>query len=113
MKGITVEIVASWWIEALGGLSRWVTRSVPPAFCADAGALAATTRAAIEAAMKPRILFPPILLGRPAITSEARRVESEHANAWFPDRPRPAAAHAARGPPLSPPAPPHPRPTRP
>ena len=62
MKGITVEMVASSWIEALGGLSRWVTLSVPPAFCADAGAALATTkRAAIEAAMKPRILFPPDL----------------------------------------------------
>src|SRR6266851_6260197 len=97
MKGITVEIVASSWIEALGGLSRWVTRSVPPAFCADAGALAATTRAAIEAAMKPRILFPPILLGRHAITSEARGVESEHANAWFADRNGRVAGDAGRG----------------
>ena len=77
MKGMTVEIVASSWIEALGGLSRWVTRSVPPAFCADAGAaLAATKRAAIEAAMKPRILFPPILLGLHAITSRCTGVES-------------------------------------
>jgi len=69
MKGITVEIVASSWIEALGGLSRWVTLSVPPAFCADAGtALAAMTRAAIEAAMNPRILFPPAMLAWPCLT---------------------------------------------
>jgi hypothetical protein len=32
MKGMTVEIVASSWIEALGGLSRWLTRNVPPLF---------------------------------------------------------------------------------
>src|SRR4051794_25646387 len=30
MNGMTVEIVASSRIEALGGLSRWVTRRVPP-----------------------------------------------------------------------------------
>src|ERR1700694_544355 len=98
MKGITVEMVASSWIEALGGLSRWVTRSVPPAFCADTGAaLAATKRAAIEAAMNPRILFPPILLGRYAITSEAHGVESEHANAWFAGRNGHGAGDAGRG----------------
>src|SRR5713226_7198335 len=98
MKGITVEIVASSWIEALGGLSRWVTRSVPPAFCANAGAaLAATTRAAIEAAMNPRILFPPILFIGHAITSEARGVESEHANAWFAGRNGRGAGDTGRG----------------
>src|SRR5882757_8751143 len=103
MKGITVEMVASSWIEALGGLSRWVTLSVPPAFCADAGtALAATTRAAIEAAMNPRILFPPdlaclALLDRHAITSDARGVESEHANAWFAGRNGHGAGAAGRG----------------
>src|SRR5580704_10204020 len=98
MKGITVEIVASSWIEALGGLSRWVTLSVPPAFCADAGtALAATTRAAIEAAMNPRILFPPTLLDRHAITSGARGVELEHANAWFAGRNGHGAGAAGRG----------------
>ena len=36
MNGMTVEIVASSRIEALGGLSRWVTRSVPPCFWAGA-----------------------------------------------------------------------------
>jgi hypothetical protein len=40
MNGMTVEIVASSWIEALGGLSICVMRSVPPDFCAsDAPAL--------------------------------------------------------------------------
>jgi len=62
MKGITVEIVASSWIEALGGLSRCVTRSVPPAFCAKEGALPATTKTAAKAAMIPRISFPPIFV---------------------------------------------------
>ena len=51
MKGMTVEIVASSWIEALGGLSRWVTRSVPPAFCADAGAAAPDEQPRSQAAM--------------------------------------------------------------
>src|SRR3977135_1818576 len=98
MKGITVEMVASSWIEALGGLSRGVTLAVPPAFCADAGtALAATTRAAIEAAMNPRILFPPTLLDHHAITSDARGVESEHANAWFAGRNGHGAGAAGRG----------------
>src|SRR3974390_1296966 len=31
-NGITVDIVASSHIDALGGLSRWVTRSTPPCF---------------------------------------------------------------------------------
>src|SRR5580704_8332732 len=98
MKGITVEIVASSWIEALGGLSRWVTLSVPPAFCAETGtALAATKSAAIEAAMKPRILFPPILLGRHAITSKPHGVESDHENAWFAGRNGRGAGDSARG----------------
>src|SRR5450631_2310206 len=98
MKGITVEIVASSWIEALGGLSRWVTLSVPPAFCADTGAaLAATKRAVIEAAMKPRILVPPILLGRHAITSKPHGVESQHENAWFAGRNGHGAGDTSRG----------------
>ena len=53
MKGMTVEIVASSWIEALGGLSRWLTRRVPPAFCADAGAASARS-AAIAGTMNMR-----------------------------------------------------------
>jgi hypothetical protein len=36
MNGITVELVASSWIEALGGLSRWYIFSTPPLFCASA-----------------------------------------------------------------------------
>src|SRR3979411_1905652 len=98
MKGITVEIEASSWIAALGGVCGWRSLSGPPAFCADAGtALAATTRAAIEAAMNPRILFPPTLLDHHAITSEARGVESEHANAWFAGRNGHGAGPAGRG----------------
>jgi hypothetical protein len=45
-NGATDEIVASSWIEALAGLSRWNTRKVPPAFCANAGAAANTIAAA-------------------------------------------------------------------
>src|SRR5438270_7230009 len=36
LNGATAEIVASSWIEALAGLSRWNSRSVPPDFCASA-----------------------------------------------------------------------------
>src|SRR5712671_3685815 len=36
MKGRTVELVASSWIEALGGLSRWYIFSTPPLFWASA-----------------------------------------------------------------------------
>ena len=52
MNGMFTEIVASSWIEALGGLSRWDMRSVPPCFCAKAGAdrtTAATTPPAMVA----------------------------------------------------------------
>ena len=49
MNGWLTEIVDSSWIEALGGLSRWEMRSVPPDFCAKAGA-AAVTKAAQDAA---------------------------------------------------------------
>src|SRR3954470_17043487 len=41
MKGTTVEVVASSWIEVLGGLSAKYMRSVPPLFCAIAGPAAA------------------------------------------------------------------------
>src|ERR1700736_6002513 len=50
MNGITVETVASSWIEALGGLSHRYMRSVPPGFCADAE-LATSTKAAASAAI--------------------------------------------------------------
>src|SRR5262245_1931354 len=36
MNGITVETVASSWIDALGGLSQIYMCIVPPAFCAEA-----------------------------------------------------------------------------
>ena len=35
MKGTTVEVVASSWIEVLGGLSAKYILSVPPLFCAE------------------------------------------------------------------------------
>src|ERR1051326_1297426 len=44
MNGITVEMVASSWIEALGGLSQRYIRSVPPGCWAKAG-LAASSMA--------------------------------------------------------------------
>src|SRR5882757_8886004 len=87
MKGMTVEIVASSWIEALGGLSRWVTRRLPPAFCAKEGALLATTKTAAMAATVPRISFPPVLCWLDAITFEMAGVESHHEeNARFAGR---------------------------
>jgi len=36
MKGTTVELVASSWIEVLGALSWKYMRSTPPLFCARA-----------------------------------------------------------------------------
>ena len=45
MNGTTVEVVASSWIEALGGLSWKYIRSMPPLFCASAGAAAKPRRA--------------------------------------------------------------------
>src|SRR5262245_22388610 len=49
MNGVTVDTVASSWIEALGGLSQMYMRSVPPCFWANAEAGASST-AAMEAA---------------------------------------------------------------
>jgi hypothetical protein len=40
MNGSMTEFVASSWIEPDGALSRWIMRSVPPDFCASAGATA-------------------------------------------------------------------------
>ena len=60
MNGSTVELVASSWIEALGGLSRWYIFSTPPLFCASA-----TPEFKTRAAMRPpvriigRIVFHP------------------------------------------------------
>src|SRR5882724_5038463 len=39
MNGTTVEGLLSSWIEALGGLSRWNMRRMPPVFCAYAASL--------------------------------------------------------------------------
>src|SRR5215472_8487596 len=49
MKGWFTEMVDSSWIDALGGLSRWEIRKVPPAFWASTGD-AAITQAAQDAA---------------------------------------------------------------
>jgi hypothetical protein len=49
MNGWFTEIVDSSCTEALGGLSRWEIRNVPPDFCARAGT-ATVTQAAHDAA---------------------------------------------------------------
>src|SRR5262245_19697409 len=46
IKGVTVAIVTSSWIDALGGLVLTTARSVPPDFCAAAGPLDCTVAAA-------------------------------------------------------------------
>src|SRR5262245_50934215 len=46
MNGVTVETVASSWIEALGGLSQMYMRSVPPCCWASAAAVVWSTMAA-------------------------------------------------------------------
>ena len=51
---MTVEIVASSWIEALGGLSRWEIFRVPPCFWAKAGAVANTNATRVPAANATR-----------------------------------------------------------
>ena len=55
MNGMTVEIVASSWIEALGGLSRWEMRSVPPCFWANAGRRRQHERSKVPAANATRL----------------------------------------------------------
>ena len=61
MNGWLTEIVDSSWIEALGGLSRWEIRSVPPCFCAKLGAAAImkATEVPATSAIRVRINFPP------------------------------------------------------
>ena len=49
MKGMFTEMVASSWTEALGGLSRWEMRSVPPCFWARAGDTATIKATAVPA----------------------------------------------------------------
>ena len=57
MNGMTVEMVASSWIDALGGLSRWVTCRVPPAFWAWAiGPPAATNSIANNGVASMRLI---------------------------------------------------------
>ena len=56
MNGMFTEIVASSCTDALGGLSRCDTRSVPPCFCAKAGA-EMTTAAARPPAMIARRFY--------------------------------------------------------
>ena len=48
--GATVEIVTSSRVDMLAGLSRWATRSTPPACCASAGAAPARALSAAIAA---------------------------------------------------------------
>src|SRR5262245_6488564 len=52
MNGVTVETVASSWIEALGGLSQMYIRSVPPCCWASAEAAACS---AVAARARPKI----------------------------------------------------------
>src|SRR5262245_52473617 len=61
MNGVTVETVASSWIEALGGLSQMYMRSVPPCCWASAAvivwrAMAARIRTLIDKRCSMRIL---------------------------------------------------------
>src|SRR5215467_10478425 len=57
--GSTTKIVPSSWIEMLAGLSRWVMRSIPPDFCAEASGAAArdrkcnTRKQAVSPALSP------------------------------------------------------------
>src|SRR5438034_7654122 len=53
MNGITVDTVASSWIDALGGLSHRYMRSVPPCFWANVGPAAASKAAPHAATMVP------------------------------------------------------------
>src|SRR5262245_52443693 len=56
MKGSTVEMVASSWIDALGGLSRCEMRSVPPGLAKagpGAGPMAAIALATTSPALQP------------------------------------------------------------
>ena len=50
--GSTTEIVPSSWIDMLAGLSRWVMRSTPPCFCAQAEPNGTATPARIAIATK-------------------------------------------------------------
>jgi peptide/nickel transport system substrate-binding protein len=58
-KPFTSADVKCTWGMLLGGLSRWLTRKVPPDFCAKAGpARRATT---VDSINTRRMTFPPIL----------------------------------------------------
>jgi hypothetical protein len=60
MKGATVAVADSSWIEALGGLVLTKARSVPPDFCAAAGPLdSAVATASRTAAVIVRPLMSP------------------------------------------------------
>jgi hypothetical protein len=59
MNGTTVEVVASSWIEALGGLSWKYIRRMPPLFCACAPDAAPSANAPANTAANTRILLPP------------------------------------------------------
>src|SRR5215470_1266590 len=55
MNGITVETVASSWIDALGGLSQMYIRMVPPCFSPAATAGEGRWHANRSAATKPSL----------------------------------------------------------
>jgi len=59
MNGTTVEVVASSWIEALGGLSWKYIRRIPPLFCASAPVAAPSATAPANTAANTRIHHPP------------------------------------------------------
>src|SRR5918993_2094452 len=63
MNGTAVEIVASSWIEALGGVSMcWILRT-PPDFCAQAEPVAnsaAAKAAGMNHPVRIFMLFPPM-----------------------------------------------------
>src|SRR5688572_21662796 len=89
MNGTTVEVVASSWIEVLGGLSAKYMRSVPPLFCASAGAVA---KATIAPATKHLFVQDHILCSLPEATLQ------KHGVATIGRRPRwsettPGASH--------------------
>src|ERR1700687_57819 len=51
MNGVTVEKVASSWVDALAGLARLYIRRIPPCFCANAAPETHTPSSSPAAAM--------------------------------------------------------------
>ena len=75
MNGSTVELVASSWIEALGGLSRWYIFSTPPLFCASA-----TPELKTRAAMRPPVRIIGRIVFLPSIRVSSRGLEGSLAS---------------------------------